>query len=153
MNYDAKLKELYIELPLPRSVTLGTAHAVKSGKLLSLGSCLPFADGRLVAKGRVGIEVRPDTARQAARTAIIQALAIIATESGGTLNRVMQVIRLDGFVAAGGDFRDHEKVIDGASELLVSIFGPAGRHTRNVIGCVSLPMEACVSLSLLVEMK
>lgn len=153
MNYDAKLAELYIDLPEPRTLTAATVHAVRSGKLLYLGGCLPLADGRVVARGRVGVEVRLDTARQAARAAAVTALAVLAAESGGTLNRVARIVRVDGCIASGADFHDHEKVIDGASELFLTIFGPAGRHARTVVGCTSLPGEACVSLALIVEMK
>lgn len=152
MDFDAKLDELYIDLPELGSPVAGVAHATKIGKLLYLSGCLPMADGRLIAKGRVGIEVRLDVAKQAARAAAVQALAVIAAESGGTLNHVKQIVHLQGFVATGADFRDHGKVLDGASELFALVFGKAGHHARVAVGAASLPQDACVELALLVEL-
>ena len=153
MDVDAKLKELFIELPEPGKTFGSVAHAMRSGKLLFVSGALPFADGKLLAKGRVGIEVRLDLAKSAMRTAFIQALCIVAMESKGTLNQIKQILRLEGYIASGADFGDHLKVLDGASELAGILFGNAGRHSRSAVGVASLPLNACVQLSTIFEMK
>ena len=153
MDYDSKLAELFIDLPEPRTLPAGVVHAATSGKLLWIEGLLPFAEGRLVAKGRVGVEVLLDTAQKAARAALVQGLSVLAEEGKGTLNRVRRIVRLTGEVASGPDFTEHEKVLAGASELLVNLFGKQGEHVRRAVGVASLPQGACVQLSLLVEMR
>lgn len=153
MDFDEKLDELYIDLPEPPQSATGTTHAVQVGKLLYISGVLPLSEGKIAPKGRVGLEVRQDNAKLAARIAAVNALAIISTECGGTLNKVKRIIQVTGFIAAGGDFRQHFKVLDGATELLNQVFGPAGKHTRNAVGCTTLPQDACIELSLIVELK
>lgn len=153
MDFDAKLNELFIDLPEPVTIKNGFAHAVALGKILYVGGQLPFADGRLMAKGRVGFEVKLDTAKLAARMACIHALAVIAAQSNGTLNHVKRIIRVEGHLATGGDFADHDKVMSGASELLTAVFGKFGAGTCVVTGVASLPQNAPVMISMLVEMK
>lgn len=153
MDFDKKLADMFIDLPQPPEPAAGTVHAVQVGKLLYISGVLPLAEGKIQSKGRVGLEVRLDNAKFAARIAGVNALAVIAMECGGTLNKVKRIIEMTGFVAAGGDFRQHFKVLDGATELFNQVFGPAGKHTRNAIGCTTLPKDACIELSLIVELK
>lgn len=153
MSFDKKLEELFIDLPEPPEDRGNTVGAVSAGRLLHVGGVLPFAEGRLQYPGRVGVEVRPDNARLAARAAALQALAIVRRELGGSLDRVRRVVRVDGFVACGADFRDHSKVIDGASELFNQIFGPFGKHIRTAVGASSLPNNSCVEISVVFEVK
>jgi enamine deaminase RidA (YjgF/YER057c/UK114 family) len=153
MDFDTKLEELFIDLPEPPQSATGTAHAVQVGKLLYVGGILPFSEGKIAVKGRVGLEVRLDNAKLAARTAAVNALAVIATELGGTLNKVKRIVEVTGYIASGAEFRQHFKVLDGVSELFFQIFGAAGKHTRNAIGCTNLPNDACIELSLIVEIK
>lgn len=153
MDFDAKLNELFIDLPEPAQPATGTVRAVQVGKLLYIGGVLPLAEGKISAKGRVGLEVRLDNAKYAARIAAINALAIIKTELGGTLNKVKRIVEVTGYIATGGDFRQHFHVLDGVAELFSQIFGKAGGHTRNAIGCLALPQDACIELSLIVELK
>lgn len=153
MNFDDKLKELFIDLPEPPLEVSNAVRAVSVSKLLQVGGILPSAEGRLQYAGRVGVEVKLDQARLAARMAAILALAIAKRELGGTLNKIKRVIRIDGYVACGADFRDHIKVVDGASELFVQIFGTQGKHLRTAVGAVSLPQNACVEISVIFETK
>jgi len=153
MDFDAKLDELFIDLPEPVHLTSGTAHAVQTGKLLYIGGVLPFSEGKMASKGRVGLEVRLDNAKLAARIAAVNALAIMWKEFGGTLNKVKRIVQVTGYIASGGEFRQHFKVLDGATELFSQIFGSAGKHSRNAIGCAALPNDACIELSLIVEIK
>ena len=152
MDFDAKLDELFIDLPEPVQTAASVSHAVQVGKLIYISGVLPYSEGKIAAKGRVGLEVRLDNAKLAARIAAVNALAILSTELG-TLNKIKRIIELTGYIASGGDFKDHFKVLDGASELLGKIFGPAGRHARNAVGCTCLPQDSCIELSLIVETK
>ena len=153
MDFDTKLDELFIDLPEPQQPASGTVHAALVGKLLYIGGVLPYSEGKIAVKGRVGIETRMDNAKLAARIAAINALAVIVSELGGTLNKVKRIVEVTGYIASAPDFKQQFKVLDGASELFSQIFGPAGRHTRNAIGCAALPNDACIELSLIVEVK
>lgn len=153
MDFDAKLEEMFIDLPEPPTLTGGSLHAAKVGKLLHIDGVLPFSEGRISHKGRVGLEVRLDNAKLAARIAAVNVISVISKESGGTLKKVKRIINVTGYIASGGDFRDHFKVLDGATELFTQIFGSAGKHTRNAVGCSCLPQDACIELSVIVELK
>jgi enamine deaminase RidA (YjgF/YER057c/UK114 family) len=153
MSFDDKLDELFIDLPEPPPDLGTTIGALLVGKTLSVCGALPFSEGRIQHAGRAGVEVKADTAKLAARIATVMALAMAKRALGGTLDKIRRVVRLDGFVACGADFRDHARVIDGASELLVQIFGPSGKHVRNAVGVTSLPQNACAMLSIVFEVK
>ncbi len=153
MNYDDKLEELFIDLPEPPVHKGNTIGVIKTGNLLLVCGVLPLLSGKVQYPGRVGVEVRLDNAKLAARTAAVMALAYARSELGGTLNKIRRVVRVDGFVASGADFRDHIKVVDGASELFTQIFGAFGKHVRNAIGASSLPDNSCVELSVVFEVK
>lgn len=153
MDFDEKLDELFIDLPEPPPDLGPTMAATTIGKTLIVGGALPFSEGRIQYPGRVGIEVRLDNARFAARAAAIMALAIARRELGGTLGKIRRIVRVDGFVAASVDLKDHAKVIDGASELFGQVFGVYGKHVRSVVGVASLPQQACVELAVTFELK
>jgi enamine deaminase RidA (YjgF/YER057c/UK114 family) len=153
MAFDDKLEELFIDLPEPPADVGNALGAVRVGKMIHVAGTLPLAGGRIQYPGRVGIEVRIDNARLAARAAGMLALALVRRELGGTLNRVRRVVRVDGYVACGADFGDQAKVVDGASELFVQVFGPFGKHVRTAVGVASLPRNACVEISAVFEVK
>jgi enamine deaminase RidA (YjgF/YER057c/UK114 family) len=152
MNFDQRLEDLFIDLPEPPQTKGKGVNAVRTGKLLYVGGVLPRSEGRMMA-GRAGVEVRLDMATTAARAAMLFALAIVKSELGGTLNKLKRVVQVSALVACGTDFKDHLKVLDGASDLLVQIFGPSGKHTRISAGVMSLPENATVELSMIVEVK
>jgi len=153
IDFDEKLEELFIDLPEPPLLTGGVLHASKTGKLLYVSGILPLSEGKIANKGRVGLEVRLDNAKLSARIAAINTLAVLSKELGGTLNKIKKIINVTGYIASGGDFRQHFKVLDGASELFHQIFGTAGKHSRNAVGCSCLPQDACIELSVIVELK
>ena len=153
MTFDDKLEELFIDLPEPPADVGNALGAVRIGKMIYVAGALPLASGRIQYPGRVGIEVRIDNARLAARTAGMLALALVRRELGDTLNRVRRVVRVEGYVACGADFADHAKVVDGASEFFVQVFGPFGKHVRTAVGVASLPRNACVAISAVFEVK
>lgn len=152
MDFDAKLEELYIDLPEPARTMGNVVHAVQTGKLMYISGVLPFSEGKIAAKGRVGLEVRLDKAKLAARIAAVNALAVISKELG-TLNKVKKIVDVTGFIASGGDFKEHFKVLDGASELFSQIFGNVSKHTRSAVGASCLPQDSCIELSLIIEIK
>lgn len=153
MDFDEKLEELFIDLPEPAADMGFAVSAVQVGKNLHVGGVLPFAEGKVQNPGRVGVEVRLDMAKLAARTAAVYVLALVARELGGSLKKVKRIVSVDGYVACGSEFRDHGKVLDGASELFGQIFGPFGKHIRTAVGVSSLPQNACVELSAVFELK
>jgi enamine deaminase RidA (YjgF/YER057c/UK114 family) len=151
MNFDKKIEEIFIDMTEPPPERGNIVTAVKSGKQLFITGVLPYASGRIQNPGRAGVEVRLDVAKLAARTAAIMALSYARQELGGTLNRIKRVVRMDAYVACGADFTEHAKVADGASDLFGEIFGKYGRHSRTVVGASSLPLNACVEISVLFE--
>lgn len=153
MNYDEKLEELYIDLPEAPANVGNTLATIRVGKLLYVTGVLPFSEGRIQYAGRVGVEIGQGNARLAARMAAVMALAMARKELGGSLKDIKRVVSMEGFVACGAEFRDHTKVLDGASELFVQVFGTNGRHTRTAVGVLSLPQNACVELAVVFEVK
>ena len=127
-------------------------NAVRTGKLIYIGGVLPRSEGRMMT-GRAGVDIRLDMASSAARAAALFALAILKDELGGTLNKVKRIVQVSVLVASGSDFKDHSRVIDAASDLLMQIFGSSGKHTRVVAGVMSLPQNATVELSMIVETR
>lgn len=147
---EQQLKELGIRLPVP-SEPFGTyAEAVQTGSLLFLTGMLP-TEGR-VAKfiGRVGAELDVEAGREAAHLAALNALAV-ARQHLGSLDKVTRVVRLGVSMATVGDFRDHPKVADGASELLQDAFGNEKNPSRLVYGVASLPLGTPVELEVIFE--
>jgi enamine deaminase RidA (YjgF/YER057c/UK114 family) len=152
MSFDARLHELDLELPAPPKPVASYIPAVQSGNLLFLSGVLPFREGQLTLTGKVGRELTPDQGRDAARTAVLNALAI-ARQELGTLDRVKKVVRMVGHVASSEGFVQQPAVINGASDLLVQLFGEAGRHARVAVGAAELPMNSPVELELIIEIS
>ncbi|MBI4365368.1 MAG: RidA family protein [Deltaproteobacteria bacterium] len=152
MGFEAKAAALFIDFPIPPSPATGTAHCREHGKLLWIGGALPFGEGRIQGKGRVGLEIGVDQARLAARLALVQALATVRGHLG-TLDRIRQILTLTGYIASGSEFQDHAKVFESATQLLTDLFGGAGLHARTLLGVATLPLGACAQVDLLVEVK
>jgi enamine deaminase RidA (YjgF/YER057c/UK114 family) len=112
---------------------------------------VPFADGKLVATGKVGGEVNADQAVQLARTCALNALAAVHALVG--LDSVTRVVKVVGFVASLPDFTGQPGVINGASELLRDVFGDSGAHARSAVGVAVLPLDAPVEVELIVEVR
>ena len=147
----ARLESLGITIPHRAAAPAGVyVPAVVSGNLVFTAGALPFVDGTLPALGKVGAEVSPEVARDCARTAAINALAAVA-EVIGSLDRVVRVVKVVGFVASDPGFVAQPGVIDGASEVLGAIFGDAGVHARSAVGVAVLPLNSPVEVELVVE--
>lgn len=152
MSYEAKLVELGITLPPPPKPVATYIPAVLTGQLLFLSGVVPFRDGELVLEGKLGKDLTVEQGYEAARIALLNALAIVRSELG-SLDRVAKVVRLIGYVASAEGFTQQPAVINGASDLLVRIFGEAGRHARAAVGAAGLPLDAPVELELIVEVS
>jgi enamine deaminase RidA (YjgF/YER057c/UK114 family) len=142
---EARLRELGIELPPAAAVANYVPFGVV-GNLVVISGQLPLRDGALVATGKVGAEVSLEQGREAARACFLNLVAQLKVACGGDLDRVRRVLRLGGFIAAPPDFADHARVMNGASNLAVEVFGEAGRHARSTIGVPSLPGNAAVEV-------
>lgn len=149
---EQRLKELGIKLaPGPEPFGI-YAEAVQTGNLLFLSGMLPTEGREVKFTGRVGVDIDVESARTAARVAALNALAV-ARQHLGSLGKVKRVVRLSVMVAAAGDFRDHPKVADGASELLQDVFGKEKNPCRVVYGVASLPLGSPVEIELIFEVS
>ena len=143
---ESRLLELGIELPTPKKPVANYLGSKLSGDLL-------FVSGRVSPqRGAVGVDLSTDEAYQAARDAMIDILAIVKQDIGD-LDRIVSVEKMIGFVRSAPTFIDQPRVIDGASDLLIALFGDAGRHARTATGVAQLPFGAAVQLELLMRLR
>jgi enamine deaminase RidA (YjgF/YER057c/UK114 family) len=149
MSAEQRLTELGLELPEVPSPVASYVNCVRSGNLLYLSGGLPVVDGELVT-GQVPRDISPEDAAVAARHVILNRLSVIRQELG-SLDAVTRIVSLQGFVSSAPDFYGHPGVINGASDLLLEIFGERGKHSRLALGAAALPLNAAVEISLVVE--
>ena len=140
---------------LPRAPKPIAAYvpSMRVGDLVFVSGQIPMLDGSVVAVGPVPSVVGVEAAVAAARQCAVNALAVLADALDGDLDRVRQIVRIGVFVASDVGFCDQPRVANGASELLVEVFGEAGRHARAAVGSVGLPLGATVELEMLAEVK
>lgn len=147
---EERLAELGIILP-PAPQPVASYIPVKVvGDLAWVAAQIPMQDGAVTVAGKVGGEVTIDDANAGARRCALQALSALRAALG-TLDRVKGIVKLDVFVASATGFTDHPKVANGASDLLVEVFGDEGRHARAAVGVPELPLGAAVEVALLVQ--
>jgi enamine deaminase RidA (YjgF/YER057c/UK114 family) len=143
---EAKLTSLGIALPAPAAPVANYVGFVRSGNLLFVSGQVCFdAQGKLIAKGKLGAGVSVEQGAAAARGCGINLLAQVKAAIGD-LDKVVRVVRLGGFVNSAPDFLDGPKVLNGASDLMVAVFGDKGRHARTTVGVASLPADASVEV-------
>ncbi|HET8580568.1 MAG TPA: RidA family protein [Nitrospiraceae bacterium] len=152
MSYETRLTELGIQLPSPPHPVATYIPAVQAGDLLFLSGVVPFRDGKLALAGKLGTDLTVEQGYEAARIALLNALAIVRKELG-TLDRVKKVVRMVGHVASADGFVHQPAVINGASDLLVNIFDDAGRHARVAVGAAELPLNAPVELEIILQVR
>jgi enamine deaminase RidA (YjgF/YER057c/UK114 family) len=143
---DARLKELGIDLPAPMAPIANYVPYVIAGDLVFISGQLPTIAGKVAWAGTVGGTVSGEEAAAACRQSFINLLVHLKTACGGDLDRVVQVVRLGGFIAAVPGYTQHAVPMNGASNLSVDVFGDAGRHSRTTIGVASLPLDAAVEV-------
>ena len=149
MSINRKLAELGLTLPAVPAPVAAYVNCVRSGNLLFLSGGLPI-DGDRKIFGKVPSEVSVEEAKEGARMIVLNRLAVIQDEIG-SLDKVRQIVALNGFVNSDPDFHGHPQVINGASELLVEIFGERGKHSRTALGAAALPLNVAVEINLVVE--
>ena len=142
-----------LRLPPPPKPLASYVPAVRAGALLFVSGQLPFLDGQLTATGPVPSQCPADRAALAARQGLLNALAIVGEQAGGDWARVLRIVRLGVFVQSDAGFAGQPAVANGASDLLVELFGDAGRHARAAVGVNALPLQASVELELVVEFR
>lgn len=147
-NAERRLTELGVALPTAPKPLGAYVPAVQVGTLLFLSGALPLEGGAPKFQGRIGAQLSIEDARDAARLAALNALAL-ARQQLGSLDAVTRVVRLTVSLATTPEFRDHPKVADAASELLASVFGADKASTRMVSGVVSLPMGVPVIVEII----
>ncbi len=152
MTIDSKLKDLGITLPEPPRPVATYDPAARSGNLLFISGQLPLVDGRLQKVGKLGSQFTLEEGQEAARRATLNALSV-AKQHLGSLDKVSRVVRLGVHVASASGFTDQSRVANGASELLISVFGDSGRHARLALGATELPLGAPVEIELILEVE
>jgi enamine deaminase RidA (YjgF/YER057c/UK114 family) len=125
--------------------------AVRSGNLVFVSGQIPMSGGELIATGTVGADVAPHAATELSRRCALAALAAIDMVAG--LDHVRRVVKVTGYVASAEGFTGQADVVDGASDLLVAVFGEAGRHARTTVGVPQLPLGAPVEIEIIVEVE
>jgi enamine deaminase RidA (YjgF/YER057c/UK114 family) len=154
MTIEQKLASLGVVLPAAPSPSANYAPFARSGALLVISGQLPLEANALPARftGRVGDAVAPETAREAAKVAALACLAQ-ARAALGDLDKVRRVVRLGGFFAPAPGFNALPTIMDGASDLMVAVFGDRGRHARTTVGVYELPRGACVEVEAMFEVE
>lgn len=151
-KFNDRLKELGIDLPQLAAPVANYVPFTLSGGTLYISGQLPVKDGQIV-KGLLGGDMDAEKGMEAARLCAINIIAQANAALGGDLDRVVRCLRLGGFVASTAAFFDHPKVINGASDLIVDVFGGAGKHARAAVGVAALPLGAAVEVDAIFEVK
>ena len=152
MTYEEKLRSLGLELPEAPKPVATYVPAVQTGNLLFLSGVLPMRNGQLAFTGKLGRDLTVPEGIDAAKVAILNALAI-AKQELGSLDRITRVVKVVGHVASADGFAEQPQVLNGASDLLVAIFGDAGRHARVATGAAELPRGAAVEIEVILAVS
>jgi enamine deaminase RidA (YjgF/YER057c/UK114 family) len=149
---EERLRDLQLEIPEAPKPVAAYVPAKKVGNLIFTAGQLPMVNGELISKGLLGQDVEIEEANKAARICTLNALAAIKGVIGD-LDLIQQIVRVVGYVASVPTFTQQPAVVNGASELLLEIFGDDGKHARSAVGMAVLPLNASVEIELTVEIK
>ena len=149
MSASARLGQLGVALPEVVAPLAAYLPAVRTGNLVYTAGQLPMEAGRLAGTGKVGAEVSPEEGKAMARICALNALAAVNSLVG--IDAVTRVVKVVGFVASAPGFNGQPSVVNGASDLLVEVFGDNGAHARSAVGVAELPLDAPVEVELIVE--
>ncbi len=152
MNIDQRLAEIGIALPAAAAPVAAYVPTVEVGGMLHVSGQISFAEDGSLIKGRLGDDVDLDAGVAAARRCGIMLLAQLKAALG-SLDRVERIVKLGVFVNSTTDFTDQPKVANGASELMVEVFGDAGKHARSAVGVASLPLGVAVEVDAVVAVR
>ena len=150
MNIISRLSDMGIELPPAAAPVASYVPVVVHGGFAYVSGQLPFIEGKLVT-GKLGSDLGTERGIAAARACALMILAQM--EAADLLDRVARVVKLGGFVACTSDFTDQPKVANGASDLMVEVFGDAGKHARSAVGVPVLPLNAAVEVDAIIALK
>jgi enamine deaminase RidA (YjgF/YER057c/UK114 family) len=148
---DARLKDLGITLPNPPAPVASYVPSVTTGNLVFVSGQVTLGPGGLEYVGIVGKDFDVEQGKAAARLCAVNILAQLKAACGGDLDRVVRAVKLTGFVNAIPGFSQHPEVINGASDLMVEVFGDAGKHARAAVGAGSLPRNVAVEVEAIFE--
>ncbi len=146
------MPRIEIRLPNPPKPAGSYIPAVRVGNILYISGQIPFVDGEIKYKGKLGKDVTVEEGYQAARACGLNALSALKNEIGD-LHKVRRIIKLSGYVNGTEGFIDQPKVVDGASDLMSEVFGDVGRHARIALGANSLPLGSAVEIDLIAEIS
>jgi enamine deaminase RidA (YjgF/YER057c/UK114 family) len=149
---ESRLAALGLTLPAVTAPLAAYVPAVRSGNLVYTAGQVPVVEGQLLATGKVGDQVSATEAAALARTCALNAVAAAASVAGG-LSAIRRIVKVTGFVASSPGFTGQSQVVNGASELLLEVFGEAGRHARSAVGMAALPLDAPVEVELIAEVS
>jgi enamine deaminase RidA (YjgF/YER057c/UK114 family) len=148
---DKRLAELGITLPVPAKPVANYVGWVRTGNLVYTAGQVSLKDGKIEYQGKVGSDYSVEDAQKAARLCAINIIAQIKEACDGDLDRVRRIVKLVGFVNAVPEFTDHPKVVNGASDVMVEVFGDRGKHARSAVGSGSLPINVAVEVEAIAE--
>ncbi len=152
MGAEATLKQLGITLPPQVTPVANYVPFVRVGTLLFLAGHVPTRDGKPLSRGKLGRELSVEDGYKMAREVGLNALATVRTALG-SLDKVKRVVKVLGMVASAEGFTDHPKVVNGFSDLMVEVFGEAGRHARSAVGMAELPLGVPVEIEMILEVE
>lgn len=152
MKVETRLTEMGLELPAPPPPAANYIRTVRTGNLLFVSGHGPYRDGTLHYLGKVGKDLTVEEGYQAARLVALNCLASVK-EALGDLDRVKRVVKLLGMVNCTPEFGQQPEVINGASDLLVELYGEAGRHARSAVGMAALPRNISVEIEMVLEVE
>jgi enamine deaminase RidA (YjgF/YER057c/UK114 family) len=146
-----RLEQRGLVLPPSPSPVASYVPVVQTGAIAFVAGQVPMIDGQLLHPGRLGVSVSVELGQEAAARAALQALSALRSHLGGSLDRLTRIVQVTVYVAADAEFIEHSAVANGASDLLIELLGPDGRHARAAVGVASLPLGASVEVALTAE--
>jgi enamine deaminase RidA (YjgF/YER057c/UK114 family) len=150
---EKKIKELTgIEITTPPKPLASYIPAQKSGNLIFTSGQLPFANGKLMAEGKVGYEVTEEKGIECARMSAINCLSAVKSLIGD-LDKIEQIVKVTVFVSSAVGYTSQPKIANGASDFLVQVFGEAGKHSRSAVGVAELPLNSPVEIEMIVRVN
>lgn len=152
MSFERRIHDLGLTIPQLADPVANLVFAVQTGNLVFVSGQTPTKAGRLIAQGKVGLDVSVEQAQECARVAVLNCLAELCSITG-TVDAVKRIVKVNGYVASAAGFTAQSQVINGASQLLEHIFGDAGRHARVSVGVAELPNGAPVEVEMIVEIQ
>ena len=152
MSIEDKLAELGLTLPQPAAPVAAYVPVVISGGMAFVSGQVSMKDGQLI-KGRLGENMTPEEGIAAAQACGLMIVAQLKAALDGDLSRIVKIVKLGAFVSSTADFVDQPKIANGASELMVALFGEAGRHARSAVGVPVLPLGVAVEIDAIVAVR